>query len=62
METPKIEPAVTHRCCPKCGYLMSQMEVDLIRFELRCPRCKEHTMKEFQPIKDQPKQKNCTRG
>lgn len=51
MSVVKLIPAVTHRCCPKCGYLMPQRQIELIRFELTCPTCGEHTTREFQPIK-----------
>jgi len=47
----KIEPAVTHRCCPKCGYIMSQLEIDLIRVVINCPRGCDHNINDFQPMR-----------
>ena len=32
--------------CPGCGYLMLQMEIELSRLNLRCPRCRGYTPRE----------------
>lgn len=45
-----IYRAVTHRCCPNCGYLMAQIEIDTARLNFDCPRCGKHRLSEFQPI------------
>lgn len=45
-----INPAVTHRLCPKCGYVVSQFEIDAMRVDMECPRCGKHNFREFQPI------------
>jgi predicted Zn-ribbon and HTH transcriptional regulator len=47
-----IKPKVTHRCCPKCGFTMSQLEIDLIVVAVKCPRCAEHSINDFQPINE----------
>lgn len=47
----KIEPAVTHRCCPSCGYLLTQHDIEAHRIDFMCPRCEEHRVSEFQAIK-----------
>lgn len=46
-----IAPVVTHRCCPECGYLESQKSIDLMRFDMPCPRCGKHQISKFQPIR-----------
>lgn len=47
----RISRAVTHRCCPDCGYLVAQIEVVMARINLECPRCGNHKVSKFQPIK-----------
>lgn len=46
----KINPVVTHRCCPKCGYLELQSSIALMRYDHLCLGCGEHSIKEFQPV------------
>ena len=50
-QLPRIPPAVTHRGCPSCGYLVSQQQIELMRIDLVCPRCAKHPMSKFQPLK-----------
>jgi hypothetical protein len=45
-----LRPEVTHRCCPDCGYIMTQLEIDLIRIVVDCPRGCGRTINEFQPM------------
>ena len=45
-----LRPAVTHRCCPDCGYIISQKEIELVRFVVSCPRECGTTINEFQPM------------
>lgn len=47
----KIEPKVTHRCCPGCGDLVTQVEVELAVLDFKCLKCGKHTFREFQPVK-----------
>ncbi len=47
----KIKEKVTHRCCPNCGYIVSQIEMQCFRFNFNCPKCKKHKVDDFQPIK-----------
>lgn len=47
----QIKRKVTHRVCPLCGYVMTQLEIDRLRFPVECPRCGEHNTNEFQPLK-----------
>lgn len=46
----KLQPKVTHRCCPECGYIISQIEVYLIRAAVKCPRGCDRNINEFQPM------------
>lgn len=46
----RLRPGVTHRCCPDCGYLMSQLEIDQLKVNLDCPRCGDRNINDFQPI------------
>jgi len=41
---------VKERYCPECGYMISQMIVDLALADYRCPRCKNTRLSEFIPI------------
>lgn len=51
----RITPAVTHRCCPECGWLMTQTEIELQRYTRPCPRgCKGVTTDDFQPVNMKP--------
>lgn len=45
-----ILPAVTHRCCPSCGYLVTQLMVDLSRYNYNCHNCGKHKLSKFQPL------------
>lgn len=45
-----ILPSVTHRLCPSCGYILSQLEVDLMVCDMEC-RCGKHMFSEFQPLR-----------
>lgn len=45
-----IYRAVTHRCCPSCGYLVAQFMIEQARLDFDCPRCGKHKQSEFQPI------------
>lgn len=47
----QIKRKVTHRVCPSCGYVMTQLEIDRLHFPVDCPRCCKHNTNEFQPIK-----------
>lgn len=47
----KIEPKVTHRCCPKCGYLVAQVEIEMSIYAYDCPRCDSYNFNKFQPLK-----------
>lgn len=29
---------VATRCCPECGYIMAQVEIDALRVVVNCPR------------------------
>lgn len=46
-----IKRKVTHRLCPGCGYIMTQLEIDRLRFPVDCPRCGKWNTNAFQPIK-----------
>lgn len=46
-----IPPAVTHRSCPVCGFLIAQREIENIVCDFKCPRCEQRTIREFQPVK-----------
>lgn len=50
-EVVRIAPAVTHRCCPACGYVISQLQADLARINFRCPRCDQKAISDFQPMR-----------
>jgi uncharacterized paraquat-inducible protein A len=50
-----LKPAVTQRYCPGCAYLVSQVEIEAMRFNLSCPRCQQHKMSEFKPAWVQPR-------
>lgn len=43
--------AVTLRACPAIGYIISQLQADMLRFNLQCPRCSKHRVGDFQPFK-----------
>ena len=43
-------PKPPDRECPKCGYVMSQKEVDLARFDFPCPNCLNTTLKDFKRL------------
>lgn len=45
-----IKPVVTHRLCPKRGYVVSQFEIDAMRVDMECTRCGQHNFSEFQPL------------
>lgn len=47
----RIDPAVTTRACPGCGYLVAQVAVDMARINFKCPRCAEHSMSDFKPYR-----------
>lgn len=47
----EIKRKVTHRLCPECGYMIGQLEIDMLRFAADCPRCGKHNTNSFQPIK-----------
>lgn len=47
----QIKRKVTHRLCPDCGYVMTQLEIDRLRFPVECPRCGKWTTNAFQPIR-----------
>lgn len=49
--TIEIEQKVTHRCCPNCGHIVSQKEIQCFRFNFKCPKCKKHKVDDFQPMK-----------
>lgn len=36
------------RHCPGCGYVIAQLELIMLRFDMPCPRCKAHTTNEFE--------------
>lgn len=40
-------PDPPDRICPGCGYRMSQLEVDSLRFNLSCPQCKSYKTSDF---------------
>jgi len=35
------------RCCPGCGYLKSQIEIENMLIDPLCPRCGKHKLSEF---------------
>lgn len=47
----RIEKQVTERYCPGCGFLVSQIEIELLRFVVPCPSCEDYNINEFQPVK-----------
>lgn len=39
------------RECPGCGYLESQLSIELARFNFTCPRCGKYSFNDFIPTK-----------
>ncbi len=50
-----IKEKVTHRCCPNCGYIVAQVEMQYFRFNYNCPRCGKCRMDSFQLIEKECK-------
>ncbi len=47
----QIKQKVTHRCCPKCGDIINQTMIDLMRYAMPCARgCEGVTTNDFQPM------------
>jgi hypothetical protein len=46
----QILPVVTHRCCPDCGWIMSQKEIEQLRVAIDCPCGCKRTINEFEPV------------
>jgi len=46
-----LREGVTMRCCPGCGYLVNQIQIDLAVLNYKCPQCGKHRYSEFQPVK-----------
>ena len=46
-----IARAVTHRLCPDCGYMVSQVAVEMMRFNFDCPKCSNRKISDFQPLR-----------
>lgn len=46
----KIEPAVTTRCCPCCGYEMTQRAIANLKYNMPCPHCKIKTINDYVPV------------
>jgi len=40
-------PQPKDRACPKCGYRIAQLVVDMARLNFKCPRCHQHKLSEF---------------
>lgn len=40
---------VTHRVCPNCGYVVSQLEVQVSVIDYICPKCEVKRFSEFEP-------------
>jgi len=47
-----LPTGITQRCCPDCGYLVSQLEIDLSIVNMKCPRGCEYDFSQFQPLKE----------
>jgi len=45
----RLPPGVERRKCPGCGYLTSQIEVDMALLDFKCPRCGNYTLRDFVP-------------
>lgn len=48
-DLPRINRSVTKRSCPGCDFIVSQLEIELMHFNFKCPRCGEHAMSSFTP-------------
>lgn len=46
-----IKPKVTHRRCPGCNYLLTQLAASKLLANFHCPRCKNRKVSEFKPLK-----------
>lgn len=46
-DAPKPFPPQLNRCCPSCRYLITQVDIDALVCNVRCPRCGKHTTNEF---------------
>jgi endogenous inhibitor of DNA gyrase (YacG/DUF329 family) len=51
----EIQRKVIHRGCPECGYAVTQMEIEMMRVDLDCPRCGKMKLSAFAPIRLGPK-------
>lgn len=45
-----LNTRVKTRCCPGCGYVMSQVLIEYARFDYPCPKCEEYTIDQFQIV------------
>ena len=43
----RFTKTLRYRYCSTCGYLMSQREVELMKFDLPCPRCMRIMISDF---------------
>ena len=43
-------PVVLLRYCPACGHTVTQLSVEMARFNYPCAGCKEARLSEFRPI------------
>ena len=45
-----LNTRVKTRCCPGCGFLIHQMQVERMQIVPPCPKCGEYTVDQFQIV------------
>lgn len=48
----KLPDGITSRKCPGCSYLMNQIQIELSRYNFKCPGCGKFKLNDFIPEHD----------